>query len=183
MDPYGKPPVPPIPAAGWSPPSGNFTFPAQPVEPRNMAYQMSPEELDQLIAQGFTIGEDGSMRPPLPPGGGPLAGPVGPPPPEMATEASMWDNPIFAAHMAIRNPQPPPSDPITEMQRRQRQFLRGDQGPNGPNVAVPGGASIVGGMPQAAPTPSAQYSQMDQAQPQGRRPMLPGDLRSRRGGY
>lgn len=142
-DPYA------VPAAGFKTP--NFSFPSYPKEPNNPGYQMSPEELDKLLAQGYTIYEDGSIAPPA---GQAPAGDTLPPPPEMASEASTWDNPIFGAHMAIRNPQPAAADPIADMQKQQRKVLQGDAAK--PALTV-----------SASPLPSPDYQQADETQKPG----------------
>lgn len=111
-------------------------------------FQMSPEELDKLLAQGYTIYEDGSIAPPA------GQGEALPPPPEQAAEAATWDNPIFGAHMAIRNPQPEVSDPIADMQKQQRKVMKGDEPKPSLNVS-------------ASPLPSPDYQQADDAQKKG----------------
>ena len=111
------------------------------------ANQMSPEELDRLLAAGFTMNDDGSMVPPAgqaPAGGGEAL----PPPPEMAAEAATWDNPIFAPHMNIRTPQPAAADPIQDMMKQQKRFMDGEQAK----------ASV---MVSASPLPEPQYEQAD----------------------
>lgn len=156
-DPYAqvsKPIRKSVPAAGFTPPSGNFTFPAKPREPENTAFSMDPAQLDAMLSQGYTIYEDGSVAPPAPmmPD---AVDPSLPPPPDM------WDNPIFAAHMNVRNPVAPEPDPMKQMQRQQAKALGMKEPKAGPNVAVPGGASIQNGMPMAASTPAGQYEQAD----------------------
>lgn len=138
-DPYA------VPAAGFKTP--NFTFPSHPKEPGNAGFQMSPEELDKLLAAGYTIYEDGSIAPPA--GQAPAGDEALPPPPEMAKEASTWDNPIFGAHMAIRNPAPVEADPIGDMQKQQKKFMKGDE----PKPSV---------MVSASPLPTPEYTQPEE---------------------
>lgn len=136
-DPYA------VPAAGFSTPY--FTYPPAPKEPNNPAYQLSPEELDRLLAQGYTIYEDGSLVPPDAAGGDASLLPQG-----LAREAATWDNPIFAAHMAIRNPPPAEADPLAEVMKQQRKIMGGGEGKAPLSVT-------------ASPAPTPDYQQADQA--------------------
>lgn len=114
--------------------------------------QMSPEELDKLLAQGYTVYEDGSVAPPE--GPAPAGGEALPPPPEMAAEAATWDNPIFTPHMSIRNPQPAAADPIADMMKQQKRFMDGEQAK----------ADV---MVSASPLPTPQYTQADETMKPG----------------
>lgn len=139
-----------------APTPGAFNPMATPkaAKPKPSAFQMDPAQLDAMLSQGYTIYEDGSVAPPAPmmPD---AVDPSLPPPPDM------WDNPIFAAHMNVRNPVAPEPDPMKQMQRQQAKALGMKEPKAGPNVAVPGGASIQNGMPMAATTPAGQYEQAD----------------------
>lgn len=161
MDRFPPPPAPP----SFS--NGGFALPPAPPE-RNMAHDLSPEQLDALLAQGYTIYEDGSIAPPAGLGGDPgLMGAAPPPPPGIAGEAAMFSDPLFAQNMAVRGAAGPqaevPDDPIQAMLKAQQRFLApytGQQrGRPGPTLGVPGGAGIRDGMPFAAPTPQPDYSQ------------------------
>lgn len=165
MDRFPPPPAPPsVSPGGFAPPP-----PSGP-----MAHDLSPEQLDALLAQGYTIDEDGSIAPPAGLAGDPgLLGAAPPPPPGIAGQAAMFADPLFAQNMAVRGaagPQPEaPEDPIAAMLKQQQRFLApytGQGGPKpGPTLGVPGGAGIRDGMPFAAPTPQPDYAQPDQGGP------------------
>jgi hypothetical protein len=169
-DPYANT----IRATGFTPPSGAFSLPPigatqGPGNASLEAYGYSPEELDAMIAQGWRVFEDGSMAPP--PQGPPQS--FTSPPPQMGgmsgvgmrsgmtpmgtmgepTPPGIFDDPIFASHMNIRNPEPRERDPLKRMMRDPNAVKPGPR--EGMNVSVPGGASISNGMPMAAPPPMA----------------------------
>lgn len=140
---------------------------------------LSPEDLEKFFALGGQLGEDGSLV--WPDFGTPNAGAMtamespaatykpgsGKSPLETPAPPSVWDDPIYSAHMAIRNPAAPEGkDPASMVAKQARKF--GKEPKPGVNVMVPGGASIQNGMPQAAPFPTAEYTQADDPmKPQG----------------
>ena len=132
---------------------------------------LSPEDLEKFFALGGQIGDDGALvwpdfgtpsagamtamnaAPPAPawqPGSG--TSPLTPPP-----APTQFDNPIFSAHMGIRNPAPVEKGPLKGLGKNPF----GKEPKPGPSVTVPGGASITNGMPSAAPLPSPEYEQAD----------------------
>jgi hypothetical protein len=114
--------------------------------------QPQPGQLEALLAQGFQIGPDGSLIPPMMGGNGMPnagamrgAGNVPPPPmaPPMPGAAPVPPNPSMMA------------DPMQQMMQSGPAMMGGQEAPPPPpvNLSVPGGASIVGGNPQAAKPP------------------------------
>ena len=158
-------------------------------DPYSAGYgEITPEELDRLLGQGYMLYEDGSLAapdgsayappnvqhypPPPAPFGQPSAGAMNqmnalPPQPawqpgkgtsplDTPPPPGQFSDPIFAAHMGLRNPQPQERDPMKQMMRDPFREPK-----PGPSLGVPGGASIVNGMPQAAPMANSAYQQAD----------------------
>lgn len=125
-----------------------------PQPPKPNAFQMDPAQLDAMLSQGYLVGDDGTLLPPAPLMPEAVDETLPPPP-------GMWENPLFAAHMNVRNPAAPEPDPMKQMQRQQTRALGLQEPKGGPSVGVPGGASIQNGMPMAATTPSPAYTQAD----------------------
>jgi len=147
-------------ASSFTPPSFSASPTPSPGAMRGgNGYQLSPEELDRLLAAGYSLADDGSL---VSPAG---QGETLPPPPEIAKEAATWDNPIFGAHMAIRNPQPAEADPFADLMKRQRDVVGGDK--EKPSLSV-----------NASPLPSPDYKQADNAQqgPGQTGPVWPGRI-------
>lgn len=90
----------------------------------------------------FMGGMMGGMMggPPVPPG---MTPPPGPPQPRAQMPGQPPPMPTAPADLAMMGPPPGPLP--------------------GPNVSVPGGASITNGMPSAAPMPKPEYEQADEA--------------------
>lgn len=141
---------------------------------------LSPEDLEKFFALGGQIGDDGMLiwpdfgtpsagamtamnaAPPAPawtPGSG--TSPLTPPP-----TPSQFDDPIFGAHMGIRNPMPVEKDPLKKLGKNPF----GKEPKPGLNLMVPGGASITNGMPSAAPMPSPDYTERDAPNAQAKNP-------------
>jgi hypothetical protein len=156
QNPYAAPPPRPAPAAPLPPQPGMGP---------------TPQQFQELLAQGFQVGPDGSLVPPMMGGNGiPNAGAMraaqNVPPPPFATgqpapngvapppQMPQWQPPQGVPGLPAAPPAPQ-ADPMQQMMQGAPGFMGGQEAPPPPpvNLSVPGGASIMGGQPQAAKPP------------------------------